>query len=129
LRDNKGGEYTQALAGAIPKLDGELKSKAREALADRLARMTATTLGEKLADDAPEVRRAAALACAMKDDKTNVRRLIDLLEDKEPTVARAAYASLKSLTGRDFGPAANATRNEIREAVSAWRDWWSKQGR
>jgi hypothetical protein len=129
LRDSKGGEYTQALADVIPKLDGAIKGKAREALADRLSRMTAKTLGEKLDDDAPEVRRAAALACAMKEDKTHLRRLIGLLEDKEAAVARAAYASLKSLTGRDFGPSANASAAEVRQAVSAWRDWWSKQGR
>jgi hypothetical protein len=129
LRDSKGSEYTQALADAIPKLDGALKGKAREALAARLSRMTTKTLGEKMDDDAPEVRRAAALACAMKDEKAHLRRLIELLEDKEPVVARAAYASLKSLTGRDFGPDANASRAEVRQAVSAWRDWWSKQDR
>jgi hypothetical protein len=129
LRDSKGSEYTQALADAIPKLDGAIKSKARETLADRLVRMTAKTLGEKLDDDAPEVRRAAALACAMKDDKTHLRRLIELLEDKESAVARAAYAALKSLSGRDFGPSANASPAEVRQAVSAWRDWWSKQGK
>src|SRR5262249_58097379 len=54
LRDSKGSDYTQALADAIPKLDGAIKSKAREALADRLVRMTAKTLGEKLGDDAPD---------------------------------------------------------------------------
>jgi hypothetical protein len=128
LRDTKGGEYTDALASAIPKLSGETKTKAREALSDRLSRMKPTTLAEKLQDDNAEIRRAAALACAMKEDKTNVPRLIELLEDKETLVARAAHAALKSLSGRDFGPAAGASRTEIAKAVADWKDWWSKQG-
>ncbi len=36
LRKSQGVEFTEALAGAIPQLDGEGKRKAREALAERL---------------------------------------------------------------------------------------------
>jgi hypothetical protein len=128
LRDGKGSAYTDALAAVIPKLDGEPKKRAREALAERLTRMTAATLGDKLADDDLEVRRAAALASAMKEEKAHVPRLIALLDDPETPVARAAYAALKSLTGQDFGPAAEATRDEKAKAVAAWKDWWAKNG-
>lgn len=40
LRDNKGGAYTATLATAIPLLEGAMKQKARDGLAERLARMT-----------------------------------------------------------------------------------------
>jgi hypothetical protein len=127
LRDSKGGAYTEALALAIPRLEGASKTKAREALADRLSRMTAATLAERLQDDYPELRRAAVLACAMKEDKTQVPRLIDLLQDRVESVARAAHAALKSLSGRDFGPDAGAGRAEVARAVAAWKEWWKKQ--
>jgi hypothetical protein len=117
LRESKGAVYTDALAHAIHRLDGEAKGKARDALADRLARMKAATLADKLRDDDAEVRRAAALACAIKDERDNVPRLIELLGDHEPTVARSARAALKSLAGQDLGP-----------EPAPWKDWWAKNG-
>jgi hypothetical protein len=125
-QEGKGAVYTLALAGAIPRLSGEAKGKAREALAQRLTRMTAATLRQELKDDDPEIRRAAALACAMKDDKSHVPDLIPLLEDREPIVGRAAHAALTNLTGKDFGPEANASRQETARAMAAWRVWWDK---
>jgi hypothetical protein len=128
LRDTKGPVYTDALAYAIHKLTGPAKTKARDALADRLTRMSAKTLTEKLQDDDVEVRRAAALAVAMKDDRTNIPRLIELLNDPEVPVAHAAHAALKDLTRQDFGPGPEATRDEVAQAVGAWKDWWNKNG-
>jgi hypothetical protein len=129
LRDSKGAAYTEALAGAIPKLGGAMKTKAREALADRLSRMTPATLAERLQDPDAEMRRAAALACAMKDERSQIPRLIELLEDKEATVVRAAHAALKALAGKDVGdgPAADATPAEHAKAVAAWKAWWEKE--
>jgi len=128
LRDAKGAAYTQALASGIPQLEGEAHKKARDALIDRMARMKSETLGVKLEDDDPEVRRAAALAVAMKEDKTHVYKLIDLLNDPEPTVAAAAHAALKSLNNdEDLGPPKGASREERAKAVLAWKTWWGKQ--
>jgi hypothetical protein len=127
LREGKGVSYTEALAAAIPRLEGEALKKAREALAERMSRMTSETLGVKLDDDDAEVRRAAALAVAMKEDKNHTYRLIEMLDDREATVARAAHAALKSLSGQDFGPAKDATREQHAKAVLAWKEWWGKQ--
>jgi hypothetical protein len=127
LQKGKGAAYTQALASAIPQLDGDARKKAREALADRLSRMTSATLGVKLDDDDPEVRRAAALAVAMKEDKSFTYKLIEMLDDREATVGHAAHAALKSLTNEDFGPAKDASRAEHAKAVLAWKTWWAKQ--
>jgi hypothetical protein len=127
LREGKGVSYTEALAAAIPRLEGEVLKKAREALAERMSRMTSETLGVKLDDDDAEVRRAAALAVAMKEDKSHTYRLIEMLDDREATVARAAHAALKSLSGQDFGPAKDATREQHAKAVLAWKGWWGKQ--
>ncbi|HEV3081049.1 MAG TPA: prenyltransferase/squalene oxidase repeat-containing protein [Gemmataceae bacterium] len=126
LRDSKGVVNTEALSLAIPRLSGSARQKARDALVRRLMRMTADTLRDKLSEDDLEIRRAAALACAMKEDKDYVPDLIKLLEDPEPPVARAAHAALKNLTKQDFGPDADASRAERAQAIERWNDWWSK---
>ncbi|MCS6851876.1 MAG: hypothetical protein NZ700_11990 [Gemmataceae bacterium] len=127
FRDSKGVAYTDALATAIPLLPADVQAKARAALADRLSRMTAATLRDKLQEDHPEIRRAAALACAMKDDKSHVPDLIPLLDDPRPLVVRAARAALKSLTAQDFGPGPDSSPAERAKAVAAWKQWWSQQ--
>jgi hypothetical protein len=121
VREEKGSEFTYALVLAINRLDGERRRDAREALAERLTRMTTAGLRTMLKADDPEVRRAAALACGMKDSKANVSDLIDRLTDDEEFVARAALASLKSLTGQDHGPAVGATKDQRKAAADAWR--------
>ena len=124
---SKGVAYTQALAAAIPKLAGPAQSKARDVLAGRLSRMTAATLQARMTDDDPEIRRAAAIACAMKEDRAQVPELISLLEDPQPGVVRAAHAALKSLTGKDLGPPAGAGKAERSTAATRWRSWWEEQ--
>jgi hypothetical protein len=125
LREGKGTVHTEALAAAIPQLRGSLKVRAREALAERLSRMTAATLRDKLTDPDVDVRRAAALACAMKDDRNLVPDLIKLLDDREALVWRAASTALKSLTGHDLGPKPEADRAERSKAMARWRSWWA----
>jgi hypothetical protein len=127
MESEKGVKYTEALAAAIPRLDGESHRRAREALANRLTRMKDETLADYLQDDDAEIRRAAALAVGQKESKTLLPSLIPLLCDAETSVVRAAHASLKALTGQDFGPAAKATREERDQAVRKWIEWWSKQ--
>jgi hypothetical protein len=127
LRDGKGPEFTQALAYTITQLDGQQKKSARDALAERLSNMKSSTLGQYLADENPELRRAAALACAMKEDKAHIGKLIDLLDDPERTVERAAYAALKDLSKEDYGPAADASAADKAAAIKTWRAWWKRQ--
>lgn len=112
----QGLAYTHALASVIPKLEGRPKAKARDALAERLTRMRAGTLGDKLRDEDAEVRAAAALACAMKEDTIHVPDLISLLEDPAPRVGKAAHVALKSLTGKDIAP-----------RPMLWLAWWNQQ--
>jgi hypothetical protein len=126
-KEGKGGAYTQALADAIPQLTGATKLKAREALTERLMRMTTVTLRDKLQDEQAEIRRAAALASALKDDKKLIPDLIQLLADKEVLVSRAAHAALRDLTSEDLGPPADANRAERARAIVRWKEWWIKQ--
>jgi hypothetical protein len=128
LRDGEGAQYTQALANAVAQLDGDQKKKARQALAERLSNLKSTILPRYMEDDNPELRRAAALACALKEDMAHVGKVIDLLNDPERTVERAAYAALKDLTKQDFGPAADASDEEKAKAIKKWKAWWKDQG-
>ncbi len=110
------------------KAEGDRKAEARAALAERLCRMTAPTLRGMLKANEVELRRgAAALACAMKDDKDHIVDLIGALEDKEGDAVRAAHAGLKSLTGKDFGPVSGASGAQVSAAVAAWRAWYAKE--
>jgi hypothetical protein len=127
MRDGKGRLFTEALAQAMPRLIGEQQQKARAALTERLTRMKAETLANYLEDKDAEIRRAAALACANKADKALISRLIPRLRDSERGVAEAVHSALKDLSGQDFGPAADANREERDRAVSRWLDWWNKQ--
>jgi len=128
IRDSKGSVNTQALVLAADRLEGVRLLDIRRALADRLANMSAETLrAYARAKDAPELRRAAVLAMAMKDDKSHIPDLIDALLDDEELVVRAAKAGLKALTGQDFGPPPFASIHDKRLAVEAWKQWWELQ--
>jgi hypothetical protein len=127
VRDAKGAVNTQALVAAIPRLDADRRREAREALAERLCRMTAATLRGMAKDEDPELRRGAVLAMAMKDDRDHVPDLVAALGDDEDLVIRAARAGLKSLTGEDFGPPTNATAGDKLLAATAWKEWAAKQ--
>jgi hypothetical protein len=116
LRDAKGVEYTEALAGAIPQMTGDGRRKAREALAERLTRMKADTLALYLKDDDTEIRRAAALAAGTREFKDQVPQIIELLSDPDQGVVLAAHTALKSMTGQKIGP-----------SPEPWRTWWKQQ--
>jgi hypothetical protein len=128
-KTSKGGQFTEAMARAIPDLPPATRTKARDALAERLMRMTTATLREKLRDADPEVRYAAARACASKGDYVNFPNLITLLSDPEPRVLRAARAALRYLAdGQDFGPGPEAGPKDRAGAVEQWQKWWKENG-
>ena len=126
LRDSKGVVYTEALAGAIPRLTGGTKGKARDALAERMTRMSPATLRDKFKEPDPEIRRAAILAAAMSEDKSFVPDIVSLLSDPSPTVWHAVPVALKMLSGQDFGPKVNASPAEREQARTRWDEWWRK---
>ncbi|MBL8797476.1 MAG: hypothetical protein JNM56_26485 [Planctomycetia bacterium] len=127
LKDTKGVVYSDALAAAIPRLSGTAQGKARDALAERLTRMTANTLRGKLTEEDVEVRIAAIQAVVNKEEKQLAGELIPLLSDPTERVARAAHKALKYLANQDFGPGPDATAAERARALAAWKAWWQKQ--
>jgi len=125
----KGPAYTKAMALAIPQISGGSRTKVRDALAERLMRMTASTLREKLKDQDPEIRYAGARACASKEETEHIPDLIGLLDDPAPQVMRAARAGLKHLSGgKDFGPKSDASASDKAQAIAEWKKWWGNRG-
>jgi HEAT repeat protein len=98
LKDGEGVVYTVALADAIPKLPKDFRDKARQALAERMSRMTADTLRNKFQEDDVEIRRAAVQASVIKGDSSLVSDLSELLEDPNPAVAGLADDAIKALS-------------------------------
>jgi HEAT repeat protein len=129
LRDTPGPRYTQALAGAIPKLRGTTKTKARQALARRFEALEPKVLRDELRSPELEMRRAAAAASGAKKSKELIPDLIELLGDPQPAVLQAAHSSLRQLTGQDFGPELDASPAERAAAADAWRKWWKQQSK
>jgi hypothetical protein len=117
FRDSRGPGFTEALALACSRLEGDAQAKAREALAARLARMKASTLVEYLKDEDGEIRRGAALACGMKRLTDQVPTLVRLLRDPQDPVTEAAHAALKYLTGESFP-----------NKPEPWEEWLKKRG-
>jgi hypothetical protein len=127
LKDSRGGSYTLALVNAANRLEGDRLKQARDALAERLTRMTADTLRTFAKSEEPELRRGALLAMAMKDDKSHIPDLINAVDDEDEFVVRAVSAGLRSLTGQDFGPRKNSNEGEKKIAKDEWSKWWNKQ--
>ena len=77
--------------------------KARQALVRRLTRLPAAALRDHLRDSDPEVRRAAALACARQGARELADDVKALLDDPEPAVAAAAEEAWHGLSGKGPG--------------------------
>jgi HEAT repeat protein len=117
---------THGLSAACAEMKGTPKAKARQVLVERLADLPEEKLKEKLADADGEMRRAAALACGQKKFAKLIPAVLKCLEDEEPEVAQAARASLKELTGKDFGPLPNAAPLDQFRAIGQWYGWWEQ---
>jgi HEAT repeat protein len=127
VQEEQGQDKLSTLTGDLIHLQGSAREQARQALVDRLRRVPTADLRNLLQDDQAEVRRAAALVCAAREDQVLIPVLIPLLEDPDSEVADAAHEALKKLAGQDFGPAPGASLTERQSAVADWNAWWKKQ--
>jgi hypothetical protein len=126
FKEARGPLYDEALASAIPKLKKEDRARPRAVLAERLAQSPAG-LKAYLKSENVELRHAAAEAAGHSKNKALLPELINLLEDNEAFVGRAAQQALFNLARQNFGPGDDATRADWADAAKAWRDWLKKQ--
>ncbi len=118
-----GADYTETIARGIPRLNGDSRVEAREALTERLATRKEATIIHYLKDDDAEIRRAASQALAKRGAKTAVKDLARVLLDPEPTVWRAAYVALCELTGQDYGLRSDSSEEEKLQAAKRYLAW------
>lgn len=75
----------------------------------------------------PSVRIAAVREIAQGGHEQQVPELIERLNDEDPAVRFAAIAALELITGTRLGYSYAAPAAKRREAVEAWRSYWSGQ--
>lgn len=129
LEKRRGPEVLPGLANAAGSYDKDIQKLGRDLLDRHLARQSEAIVKEKLRDELAEVRSAAARVVAVRMPRL-AGELIDLLEDEQTEVRTAAHDALVRLNrGEDFGPVADASKEQIAEAREKWRSWWSRKSR
>jgi hypothetical protein len=128
LGKHEGDQAIDALESAAAAYEGDLRELARETLGHPLSALSRSELKKRLKDDRAEIRAAAARVAG--DNGIHVEaELIDLLEDEEAPVRRAAHRAMVKLgKGADFGPRSSASTEERKQAVGQWRAWLKQEG-
>ena len=95
----------------------------REMLDLHLGRMPPSSLADVLKDSRVEARLGAVRVSGTQDKMAPA--LIERVTDESAAVRDEARAALKKLSKtEDFGPDADATPDQRREARSKWQKWW-----
>jgi len=127
LEQRKGDPGVNALGVAPGRYEDKLRQLGRKLLLRHLSRLDGAALKERLKDDRPTVRAAAARAFGAGGWRFG-RELIGCLGDADPEVRQAARQALVQLArGADFGPDPNAGAGAQAEAVRQWESWWTRQ--
>ncbi len=105
---------TSVLQAALKDSDTEVRVAACEALAKQGGTEATTVLGEALSGDVDlDVRLAAARALGQTNDERALAALGVALEDQNPAMQHRAVASLRKLTGENFGNDVNRWREYV----------------
>jgi hypothetical protein len=127
LEQRKGDSVVNALGAAAGSYEDDVRQLARKLLLRHLSRLDSAALKERLKDDRPQVRAAAARAVGAGGRRFG-GELIDCLSDDDPEVRQAARQALVQLAGgTDHGPEPNAKASARAEAVRQWQSWWTRQ--
>jgi len=127
LEKRRGKEVLSGLANAAGSYDKEIRKLGRDLLERHLARQGEAVVKEKLRDELVEVRLAAVRVVVARMPRLT-SELIDVLADEQAEVRTAAHDALVKLSrGEDFGPAADASSEQIVAAQEKWRSWWERK--
>jgi hypothetical protein len=127
LEKRRGREVILGLANAATSYDPEIHKLGRDLLDRHLSRQPEGFVKDKLTDELIEVRKAAARVVANKLPRLT-GEMIELLADESEEVRSLAHESLvKASRGDDFGPSANASKEQVAEAQANWRSWWKRR--
>jgi hypothetical protein len=123
LEQRKGKEVLTGLGVVAGRSERDMQKLARELLDQHLIRQGADFVKEQITSDNPEVRQAAARTIADKFPAL-ASYLIELLGDNKAEVRAEARQALTRLArGEDFGPEADATAEQRKQAQAKWKAW------
>jgi len=80
-------------------------------------------LYQRLQDEDPKVRAAAAVQAGKLKDRAALPYLVDRLDDPEEEVRFVAYLALRNITGQTMGWNYADPPERRAEAVARWRAW------
>lgn len=90
----------------------------------QIKRLTGSALLDQLNDRDTARRWAVLVIAAEKNIDLPAGKLIAMLKDGELSIRQASHTALvKVAKGRDFGPAPDASPEQIDEAIVGWRTW------
>ena len=123
LAKRDGKEALDGLTTAAGSSNSNTRFVGREMLDIHLGRMPASSLSEVLKDNRVEARLGAVRVAGTQDKMAPA--LIERITDESAAVRAEARASLKKLSKtEDFGPEADASPAQRREAKEKWQKWW-----
>jgi hypothetical protein len=127
LGSRRGDDALSALGRVAGSSEEEARTTARDLLRKSLSEQSEAVLRQKLKDELPALRAAAAQVAGEKKLRV-VEELIGLLDDPDESVSDAARIALVRVSdGQDFGPRSLATKEERQQAIKKWREWWASQ--
>ena len=85
-------------------------------------------VGPSYEDPVPAARIAAIRQSADSPAAADLRRLVENLDDNDPTVRLAAIGTLRRLTGDTLGYRFNAAANERLQSIERWKEWLAAHG-
>jgi hypothetical protein len=125
LEQRKGTDVLPGFSSIIKGNDLETQQYARDLMDKYMARQTNAFVKEKLKDTDVEIRRAALRVAAKSS--AFLSDLIDALGDEDAGACADAHQGLLHWRkGEDFGPAADANKQQILDAQMKWRTWLTK---
>jgi hypothetical protein len=121
LEAGKGGAFTDALVDVLPNLQGETRVRARDALEQRLRRMTVKTLAAYLQEDNVDLKWAAIKAAGAKGSRELAPELINIVGSGAEALAEAAHDALEQITGQTLPRSAAPTPADWKRLAGQWR--------
>ncbi len=121
------GEKLAGLAEELKSSEPDRRWKAVESLEKIPSPQAVRLVARALSDPDIWVRRLAAEALGRMGLTEAVGPLIRALADKEPMIRAAAAASLRTLTGKNFGFDPNGSPAARRRAMGLWKAWWARK--
>ena len=118
------GEPAVPYLGVVGANNLEIEQHIQIVLRPILRATPALHVGVYLTSPYADVRIAASFICGEQQYTEHTAALVELLEDQDVAVRRAAISALRTLSNRYFGYRADSTESQRHKAIVRWRELW-----